>query len=99
MTLMEQILIKTLEQSPMLALMLALVWIFLQHMKGMQESHSKRTDEFISAVKEMKDGDRSIIKENTEAGKQNTDTLSKLTIEIVRMSDRLSQANQKAAKG
>lgn len=86
---MDQLLVEALKNSPALLAMIILVLIFLKHEKALIDSHAKRTDEFISVVKEMKDGDRQIILDNTSAGKSNTESLLKLTNEICRISDRL----------
>lgn len=87
---MDEIFREAVKQSPTLGLMLALVMAFLRHVKDitatnsetqkmMMASHAKRTDEFISAVREMKEEDRASRDRNSEA-------LTNLGTEITRLS-------------
>lgn len=87
---MDEIFREAIKQSPTLGLMLALVMAFLKHVKDltatngetqkrMMESHAKRTDEFIAAVKEMKEEDR-------ESRDRNTEAITTLGTEITRLS-------------
>lgn len=87
---MDEIFKEAVKQSPTLTLMLALVMAFLRHVKEitttnaetqqrLMDSHARRTDEFISAVKEMKEEDRASRDRNSEA-------LTNLGTEITRLS-------------
>ena len=76
---MDEIWKEAIKQSPTLGLMFALVWTFLSHLKDVMISHARRTDEFISAVKEMKEEDRA-------SRDRNSDALTSLGTEITRLS-------------
>lgn len=104
---MDQMSLKLLENSPALFSMVLIVVMFLRHLKesevdnktfqkDMMTSHAKRTDEFITTVKEINeeaskrsDQYQTHLIRNTEVGVQNTAELSKLTAEVSRMVDRL----------
>lgn len=85
---MEQVFTEAIKQSPMLALVLVLVWIFLQHVREMMASHGKRTDEFISTVKE-------INAEQKSSRDQHTAILSSLVNEVTRLSERLTNQHER----
>lgn len=94
---MDEIFKEAIKQSPTLGLMFALVMVFLRHVKDMMDSHAKRTDEFIStvkevrsefitAVKEMKADDRAEKEEDRESRDRNSQALTNLGTEITRLS-------------
>lgn len=85
---MEQVWIEAAKQAPILALMLVLVWLFLEHVKTLITSHAKRTDEFINAVKEINN-------EQKSSRDQHTAILSSLVNEVTRLSERLSVHQEK----
>lgn len=94
---MDEIFKEAVKQSPTLTLMLALVMAFLRHVKEitstnaetqqrLMDSHAKRTDEFIAAVKEMKEDDRAAKIEDRASRDKNTEALTNLGTEITRLS-------------
>lgn len=76
---MDEIFKEAIKQSPALALMVIIVRMFLAHLRSLMDSHAKRTDEFIAAVKEMKEEDR-------QSRDGNTIALTNLGTEITRLS-------------
>ncbi len=76
---MDDIWKEAIKQSPALALMVVIVRMFLGHLRSMMDSHAKRTDEFIHAVREMKEEDR-------ESRDRNSEALTNLGTEITRLS-------------
>ncbi len=76
---MDDIWKEAIKQSPALALMVIIVRMFLAHLRALMDSHAKRTDEFIVAVREMKEEDR-------ESRDKNTEALTNLGTEITRLS-------------
>lgn len=76
---MDEMFKEAIRQSPSLGVMFAIVVTFLRFLKDMMASHAKRTDEFIIAVREMKEEDR-------VSRDRNSDALTNLGTEITRLS-------------
>lgn len=98
---MDEILREAIKQSPTLGLMLMLVMAFLKHVKDittsngetqqrMMESHAKRTDEFITTVKDVRGEFIAAVKEMKEEDREsrdrNSEALTNLGTEITRLS-------------
>lgn len=84
-----EVVYKSLEHAPALLAMIIIVIAFLHFLKHLLESHAKRTDEFIAAVRdinqlnqEARTESRTIIKENTMAAAHNTIAMSEMTAAI-----------------
>lgn len=76
---MENLFAKTFEHAPALALNGVTVFLFLKFLKEMLASHAKRTDEFISEVKQMHAENQADKRDYREALRDNTIATNQMT--------------------